>query len=59
MFIVNSLVFFILYLLRMRIKFEYCSKMVFCFSFIENCAKQDTPIKGPKHALNIGTNRPV
>ena len=30
--IVCSLVFFILYLLRMRIEFEYCSKMVFFFS---------------------------
>ena len=51
MLIVCSLVFFILYLLRMRIKFEYCTKMVSCFSFIVNCAKQDAPIKGPKHVL--------
>ena len=33
--------------------------MVFCFSFIVNCAKADAPIKGPKHVFNIGTYRPV
>ena len=43
----------------MRIKFECCTKMVFCFSFIVNCAKPDAPIKGPKHVFNIGTYRPV
>ena len=36
----------------MRIKFEYCTKMVICFSFI---AKPDAPIKGQKHVINIGT----
>ena len=55
MLIVCSLVLFILQLLRMRIKFEFCTKMVFCFSFIVNCAKPDSPIKGPKHVFNIGT----
>ena len=35
------LVLFILLLPRMRIKFEYCTKIVFCFSFIVNCAKRD------------------
>ena len=30
-------------------RFEFCTKMVFCFSFIANCAKPDAPIKGPKH----------
>ena len=40
--IVCSVVFSILYLLRMRIKFEYCTKMVyFYFSFIVNYAKPD------------------
>ena len=46
----------------MRIKFEFCTKMVFCFSFIVNCAKPGAPIKGPKHVFNIhniGTYRPV
>ena len=33
--------------------------MVFCVSFIVNCAKPDAPIKGPKHVFNIGTYRPV
>ena len=27
--------------------------MVFCFSFIVNCAKLAAPIKGPKHVFNI------
>ena len=46
----------------MRIKFEFCTKMVFCFTFIVNCAKPDAPIKGTKHVFNkhdIGTYRPV
>ena len=36
--------------------------MVFCFSFIVNCAKPDAPIKGPKHVFNmhvIGTYKNV
>ena len=33
----------------MRIQFDFFIKMVFCFSFIVNCAKPDAPIKGPKH----------
>ena len=37
----------------MRTKFEFCTKMVFCFSFIVNCAKPDAPIKGPKLVFNI------
>ena len=62
MLIVCNLVHFILSLLRMRIKFEFCTKMVFCFTFIVNCEKPDAPIKGPKHVFNIndkGTYRPV
>ena len=43
----------------MRIKFEYCTKMVFCFSFIVSCAKPDASIKGPKHVFKIGNQRPV
>ena len=43
----------------MRIKFDFLTKMVFCFSFIVNCAKADAPIKGPKHVFNKGTYRPV
>ena len=37
----------------MRIKFEFCTKMVFCLSHIVNCAKSDAPIKGPKHVFNL------
>ena len=33
----------------MGIQFEFCTKMVFCFSFIVNCSKPDAPIKGPKY----------
>ena len=62
MLIVCSLALFILYLLRMQILCEFCTKMVFCFSFIANCAKPDAPIKGPTYVFNkhdIGTYRPV
>ena len=61
MLIVCSLVLFSLSLLRMRIKFEFCRKMVYCFSFIVNCAKPDASFKGSKHVFNmhdIGTYRP-
>ena len=47
MLIVCSLVLFILLLLCMCIEFEFCTEMVFCFSFfIVNCTKLDASIKG-------------